>query len=471
MKTIFITAFHSFISRSILNTDVFSYLSQNPDLKIVIFVPDYKKDFYVNAYEGKNVIIEGVNIEKISSSRVPYHFQKLAEMFLPTYTKKMWAAGGAPNNKKIKKNLVFYWLELLIFFISENFKISHKILRAADFRFSSDNVFGDYIEKYRPDLCFATDLISGSDTMFLMAAKKAGTKTIGMVRSWDCTTNKNFTRVLPDRILVNNGRVKEEMMEYHDAAAEKITVVGFPQFDSYITTKPESREEFFKSIGADLSKRLVIFAPAGSLLSGDDGETAAMLQKALKDGRILKDVQFLVRNHPQNPADISGLGNDPNFIIDKPGISFGSNAKANELDKKSVRHLINSLYYSDLAITVNTSLVLDGIIFDKPQIMIAFDGCRQRRYLESVRRYHDENNMKGFISTGAARVVNNQNELILWINKYLENPALDAEGRVKARKEILMNPDGKSGERIAKFILGEAEKFYLKKPKFIGGGS
>ncbi len=453
MKTIFITAFHSFISRSILNTDVFKLLTGEPDLKIVIFVPYFKKDFYVETYGGKNVIVEGVNTEKLSLSRQPYHFQKLAEMFLPTYTKKMWAAGGAPNNKKTKKNPIFYWLKLLFFFISENFKISHKILRILDFYFSSINVFGNYIKKYQPDLCFATDLISGPDAMFLMATKKAGIKTIGMVRSWDCATNKSLTRILPDWILVNNNQTKEDMIKYHDAAAEKISVVGFSQFDPYIKTKPKSREEFFEDIGADLKKRLVIFAPAGSLLSDTDWQFGEIFKKALDEKRIPQHIQFLVRNHPQNPADLSRLDNDRRFIIDKPGITFGKNAKANELDNRAVEHLINLLYHSDLVITVNTSLVLDGIIFDKPQIILAFDGYEKKSYLESVRRYHNEDNMKGFINTGAARVVNNPDELILWINKYLENPVLDANNRARARKEILMNPDGKTRERIAKFIL------------------
>ncbi len=453
MKTIFITAFHSFISRSILNTDAFKILAEKPDLKIVIFTPDFKRDFYVNAYGKKNIIIEGVNIEKISSSRVPYHFQKLAEMFLPTYTKKMWAAGGAPNNKKIKKNLVFYWLELLIFFISENFKISHKILRAADLRFSSDNVFGDYIEKYRPDLCFATDLISGSDVMFLMAAKKAGTKTIGMVRSWDCATNKSLTRILPDKIIAINEQVKNEMIKYHDVEAEDIFISGFPQFDSYLEVQPLSREEFFKLIGADTNKRLLFFAPAGKFLSDYDAETAEVLKKALRNGKLPADVQFLVSYHPQNPADLSNLKNDPNFIIRHLGTAFGNNVKANELDKESANQLINFIYHSEIIIHHSSSLGLDASIFDKPQIMIAFDGYQKKPYLKSMRRYHDENNMKGFINTGAARVVNNPEELVYWINKYLKNPKLDAEGRERARKEILMYTDGKSGERIAKFVL------------------
>ena len=453
MKTIFITAFHSFISRSILNTDAFKILSENPILKIVVFVPEFKKDFYIQTYGGDGVIIEGIRTDLLSSSQTPYYFQKAAEMFLPTYTKKMWAAGGATNNKRVKGSRIFYWLELIIFFVSENFKISHKIFRALDFHFSSHNIFGDYIEKYRPDLCFATDLISGSDAMFLMAAKAAGVKTIGMVRSWDCSTNKSFTRALPDQVMVNNLEVKKEMIKYHDAKDGGIYISGFPQFDPYLTEKPDSKEEFFKKIGADINKKLIIFAPAGNFLSDTDWQLAEILKSALDKKLIPRDVQFLVRNHPQNPADLSRLVGDNRFIIDKPGVVFGKDTKSNELDKAQVSHLINSLYHSDLVISVNTSLGLDASIFDKPQIMIAFDGYEKKPYLESVRRYHDENNMKGFVNTGAARVANSSEELIDWIGRYLKDPGLDSEGRARARKEILDNPDGKSGEKIAGFIL------------------
>jgi len=453
MKTIFITAFHSFISRSILDTDAFKLLAEKPDLKIVIFIPDYKKDFYVQTYGAGNVIIEGVNTEKLSPSRMPYHFQKLAEMFLPTYTKRMWAAGGAPNNKKIKKNIIFYWLELLIFFISENFKISRRILRAADFHFSSVNIFGDYIEKYRPDLCFATDLISGPDAMFLMAAKKHNIKTVGMVRSWDCATNKSLTRVLPDKIIAINEQVKNEMIKYHDVEAEDIFISGFPQFDLYLKTKPLSREEFFKLIGADPNKRLMFFAPAGKFLSDYDAETAEVLKKALHNGKLPNDIQFLVSYHPQNPADLSNLKNDPNFIIRHLGTAFGNNVKANELDKESANQLINFIYHSEIIIHHSSSLGLDASIFDKPQIMIAFDGYEKKPFLKSVRRYQKEDNMDGFVKTGAARVVNSSEELIFWVNKYLSNPKIDAVGRARARMEILANPDGDSGRRIANFIL------------------
>ena len=184
-----------------------------------------------------------------------------------------------------------------------------------------------------------------------------------------------------------------------------------------------------------------------------DWQYCDIFKKALSKGDLSADLLFLIRNHPTRPADLSQFSCEPQFIIEIPGIPFGDNAKATEMDHKATSHLINSIYHSEMVITVNTSLVLDALIFDKPQIMLGFDGYEKRPFLGSIRRYQKEDNILGFIKTGAVRMANNPEELIYWINKYLENPALDADGRVKARKEILMNPDGKSGERIAGKIL------------------
>jgi len=50
-------------------------------------------------------------------------------------------------------------------------------------------------------------------------------------------------------------------------------------------------------------------------------------------------------------------------------------------------------------------------------------------------------------------LVNNEKELIVWINKYLKNPEIDKEKRLALAKQQCQFLDGKSGERIGKFIL------------------
>lgn len=446
MKTIFIPVFQSFISRSVLDSDAFKNLAKKSDIKIIIFAPDFKKEFYTECFGRPNVVVEGIEDKKLKKFSGTI-FHKISVALLPTYFVKY-----RQKIKFLESHYLNFFANTFITYIFGPFKWAHQLFRLFDQVFTSTVLFDGFFEKYNPDLFFSPDIFSPSDAAFILSAKKHKIRSIGMVRSWDCSTNKNLLRILPEKIAVNNEDIKGELVRYHDVRAQNIEVVGFPQFDPYLTEKPESREEFFKKIGVDSDKRLIFLAPAGSALSDIDWQYLDILDKAIKNGQIPSNVFFLVSIHPQDTADLSKFGNKPNFLIRHIGTGFGVNYKATEVDREATKQLINFIYHSEIVITVNTSLVLDAVIFDKPHIMLGFDGYEKRPFLKSVRRYQKEDNMNGFVKTGAVRVVENPVELIDWINKYLENPQIGSENRDKARKEILMNPDGKSGERIANFI-------------------
>ena len=50
MTTIFITSFNPFIGRNILSTDVLGVLRKEDDLRIAVFVPDYKTAYFKEQY-------------------------------------------------------------------------------------------------------------------------------------------------------------------------------------------------------------------------------------------------------------------------------------------------------------------------------------------------------------------------------------------------------------------------------------
>ncbi len=447
-KTILISIFQSFLARSILGTEAFRKLISNKDIKIVILAPDFKKSFYEENFGTENVTVEAVDDAKLRALSTT-KFHKLSVLLLPTY----FVRYRMKEKLYEKKRYLNFISRAFINYILAPFKISHRIFRFLDSHVSSTELFDHYFDKYKPDSVFATDIFSPTDANFLLSANRHKVKTIGMVRSWDCTTNKNFLRIVPSHVATNNTFVAEELVKFHDVDSKTIVPVGFAQFDSYINTKPDSREDFFKEIGADINKRLILFAPGGSALTNVDGDYCDILDKALKEGKIPNNLQFLVSTHPQDTTDLSQFKDNKNFIIRRLGVSFGNNAKATEVNEAATRGLINYIVHSDLLISLNTSMGLDVVIFDKPHIMIGFDGYEQRPFLKSVRRYHRENNMWGFIQTGAVRVAYSPEEMLEWINKYLADPSIDAMGRERARKEILYKVDGKSGDRIADFIL------------------
>ena len=444
MKTVIIPVFQSFIPRSILITDAFKKL-HSAGLRVVLLVPDYKEDFYRENFGAANVIIEPVNdnrLRKLSSK----FMQKMAISLLPTYFVKY------RNRKRLERNPVTWLLNSLIIYFFAPFKIFHKIFRFFDDLTMDTSLFDGYFKRYSPDAVFATDIFSPADALLLYSAEKHKVRRIGMVRSWDCPTNKNLLRAIPEKILVNNEYNKRELVRFHDVKEDKIEIVGFPQFDPYFIMKPSSKDEFFKKIGVDPNKRIILFAPAGSALADIDWQYCDILSTAQEEGRIPADMIFFVRKHPQDTTDLSKFENKENFLVEQPGKSFGK-TRATEIDMEATQHLIDSIIHSELLVSVNTTLGLDAVIFDKPHIMLGFDGYKKRPFLKSVRRYQREDNMKDFIDTGAVRMANNPEELVYWLNQYLENPETDKEGRGRARKEILFKADGKSGERIGDAVL------------------
>lgn len=450
--TVFITCYHGLISRNILNSSVLKILKDR-DVKVVVFAPPDKKSFLEENYGDPNIIIEGVDLEAIVRSRRNKFWYRLAFLLQNSYYVIDQRKERLFNNRNVLGYLNYLLVNTVAFVLS-NFRIFHFVYRYFDYQFSPKNIFNEYIRKYNPELIFATDIFSEYDPLFLREAKARGIKTIGMVRSWDNTTTKGILRIIPDEVLVNSPTGKRELIKMHDLKEKHVKVVGLPQFDDWLFGPTMSREEFFKKIGADYRKRLILFSPAGNILSDTDWQICQILKDAISAGELSDDIQFLIRNHPSHPADLSKFEKNDHFIYEMPGTRFGSGYRNAELSPDENSHLCNSVYYSDVVIYIATSLGLDAAVFDKPQIIVSFDGWETKPYLKSVKRYHNEDNLRNLIVLGGTKVVESRQDLITWINKYLENPEIDCEGRKKIVTEHLYKIDGKSGERIATIVLG-----------------
>ena len=252
--------------------------------------------------------------------------------------------------------------------------------------------------------------------------------------------------------VVNNPIIADELVELQGMTRDRIFVGGIPQFDRYVPARRTSRKEFFERMGADPGKRLILFAPAGEQLSDADEQVMEMLVGAAATGRLPGNLQFLVRMHPGCPASLERFATNPLFRIEAPGVRFPERIKDTELTPADAEHLADSLYHSEVVIHVSSSLGLDAVMFDKPQIMIEFDGWEKKPYLQSVKRYHDEDHMRRFIDTGAARIAESFDDLVSAIKAYLEDPQLDSQGRARGREQQCWRVDGRSGARIGQFV-------------------
>lgn len=436
MKTIFITSFHILISRNVLATGILPLLARD-GIQVVILCPKKKEEFFRREFEKDGVIIEPV-VVNLNWRDFLLRFLSLASL----RTKTLWL-----KRRTEMKGAGSVLSEIM------PVSLANRLTRRLSSFLTPRNRFRPFLEKYKPELIFSTDVQNEYDLSLMQDAKKRGIKIVGMVRSWDNLTAKGLLRIIPNVLLVNNDIVRREAVELHGVPVEKIQVVGLPHYDYYFQPPGLSREVLAKKLGLTADKKFILFAPIGDRYLADnfvDKNILTLLDKILP---IVWEI--LVRLPPADSVKNLESGNFSGRVkIYRPGGAFG-NVKNTELSRIDDDILIASLKYCDLVVVGPSTLVIDAAIFDKPTILMDFDGKKNRPYLEGVGRYYDYNHFQPILESAGAPLARNEEELGKFIEVYLANPAVDRAGRRRIVELECQYTDGQSSRRVVK----ELEKF------------
>lgn len=453
MKTVYITAYHGFVSRALFQGALLPDLTRSGDVRVVICAPSAKKDYLTALYGGPHVQVAGVDVHE--EVALPYNkfWYRLGFLLEDTHyvldqrKERLW------NNRTLLGYCNYALVSALALSL-QKIPFGRDLYRYLDRLFTGSDIDTRLFPLGAPDLVFAGDVFGEADLFFLRAARRRKISTVGMIRSWDNTTTKGILRFFPDSIIVNSGVIQEELVRIHGFPIERTHIVGLPQFDAWVGGPTMSREDFLGSLGIPTNKRLLLFAPAGAVLSSTDWQLCSLLQRALDDGRLPSDTHILVRNHPAHPADLSRFQGDNRFTIEIPGSRIvDGDFKGAELTPKDDEHLRNSIYYSDMVMYIATSLGLDASVFNKPQIIVSFDGWEKKPYVQSVERYNQEDCLANIVRRKGMQVVRSEEEWLGAIQRYLVDPMADNEGRQKAIQDFLFSSDGKASARIAQVLL------------------
>ncbi|TSC67472.1 MAG: hypothetical protein CEO19_196 [Parcubacteria group bacterium Gr01-1014_73] len=436
-KTIFISSFHILISRNILATGVLPLLTKQSGVQVVIICPEKKEEFFRKEFEKYGVLIKPVSI-KLNWRDFVLRFLSLAAL----RTKTLWIKrrtemkGASAIFSEIIPAFLAGWLTRWL----------NPILTPAG-RFQS------LLEKYQPELIFATDVQNELDVSLMQAARKRGIKIVGMVRSWDNLAAKGLIRIIPDVLLANNEIVKREAVALHGVPAEKIQVVGLPHYDNYFQAPKLSRLELAEKLGLAAGKKFVLFAPVGDRYLADNFVDKNVL--ILLDKILPADWEILVRLPPADLVKSIESGNFSSRVkIYRPGGRFG-HIKNTELSRADDEILITSIKSADLVVAGPSTMVIDVAIADKPVILVGFDGKENVSYFQSVRRYYDYNHFQPILESGGAPLARSEKEFEKLVNAYLADPTLALAGRRRIVELECQFTDGQSSQRVVK----ELEKF------------
>ncbi len=454
MKTLFITSFHVLISRNILSTDAFQGLARDPEIRIVLFVPRKKLEYFSRAFGRPNVIVEGVDTKLRKPDLI---LRKLSLAALTSRT--VWIKHRAEFAATLRRGRYLVKLGLERLLAGRSF--ARWALRVLDRFLAPHSSFDAYLERYRPSLVFSTDIQNEFDLALARGSCHHGIPVVGMVRSWDNLTAKGVLRLIPDVLAVNTEIVKAEAMRFNAVPAAKIRVVGIPHYDGYESAPPTPRENFFRSIGLDPQKRLVLVAPIGdryicefrkNCRNDADRYILETLIAAPARGELPQDLQLLVRLPPADVVNLDGFRPPSNMVIEQPGVGDpAGHIKEQELSPEDDRHLRDSLTHADLVITGPSTMAIDAALFDKPIVIPNFEPV-ERPYFASLSRFYDYDHFRPIIESGGARVARSPDELVTAVRAYLKDPGADRARRKRIVEEQVWRTDGKSSERLLQVL-------------------
>lgn len=447
-NTVFITIVRGIVVANILRNGTLDILKSR-GAKVVIFVCNVKNkklpDYFRKEFEDENTIVEVVDPPQKKWLRRKF-FVFVALMI---YDRK----------KRSYRYTVSGWgkftlfLEGVIFVPLSKIKFVRRLARYIEQNLFKSS-YGDYFDKYNPDVVFSTSIISSFDSDFLKEAKRRKIKTVGMSRGWDNVT-KIFYRVVPDCLIVQNEIMRRDVVKFQDIRSDSIVVTGFPQFDQY--TKKDfiiDRKEYMTSIGLDPSKKFILW---GSSWSPHNKIACEDLIDAINSNIFVLPVNMLIRTHFKDAENIKfkSLEGKKNVAFDNSFATRDFFWDNRDPSKKEMRKLANALYHADVVITQCSTLTLDAFCLNKPVINTAFKSYYDEKGNDISIMLYDHDHYHPILDIDAVDLVRSEEELTKSINNYFLHPEYKADKRREALDLICYKTDGCSSKRIADEILSK----------------
>ncbi len=451
MKTIFITISRGIIVRNILQTGVVDRLVR-AGYRIVLFttaseVPEFR-DAFVHPPQ-----VTALPFPRKQWPRADEIFSSLHRGLI--YNRRTDLIAKVGQLHPSETNAFKYWSYRTVFQPLSKIRPLRDLVRWLDFRILPVTEYDVLFREQKPALLFSTNIMEYEDTLLAKAARRNGVPVIGMPKSWDNLSKTGF-RVKPDRLIVWSPFMRDEARRFQNIPTERFDIVGVPQFDIY--AQPErlaSRDAFCRELGLDPAKRILVYGSEGKV-TPRDGEAVKMLVDAVRDGRLPRDVQFLVRPHYgyRNELKKFEIVKDcPEVAIDLLNVPSAGFSDQWDWRVEHWHRLAETLSYCSMLVTSPSTLTLDATALDKPVVNVAFDGYEGiLPYGYSMTHWYDTEHYAPIVESGVPTVARSEKELVDAVRDALDHPERKAAARAKFRDRFCGPLDGHAAARVADVI-------------------
>ncbi len=437
---------------------VFDLLQKEVGVKIVLVVPRslYKKfeEFFAGISLSEQLVIEQIDNFRYGklSQQVLNFFVKYLVL---TDTMKLLAQEGVRTDTPPAGGRTYlYALKQGIFQVFGRSKWLKNVLVPKLFLWvTRERPYRYLFDRHHPDLIFIPDVKPPFGLLFLAECRIRGITSVQMPGNWDHF--KYYFPLQSDYLLTTNEPLHEEAIGYENYPIDRVTTVGFPQFDYFVRSDTHiSREAFLKNIGFNPGDKIVLFVSEG-VYSLDGGDIADMILRGVESGNLPKETRVLLRPYPPYPGT---LGEEQKYskFEKHPLVRFAGLNSWSTLER--FRDFIQLLYHADVVVSTYSTVGIEALVFDKPSINIGFDGYHTRLRHQSVTRFTNLSHFQHVTRAGGIKTVTTAEELLALLKSYFANPSYDWATRAKTRDRMCYRLDGKASERIVSNLINHMHR-------------
>lgn len=348
-------------------------------------------------------------------------------------------------------------------------KTARNWVRKAQLQYSPC-LYQDLFEKYNPELVISSTPGWRLDRYLLREASKRGIQTAAVVVGWDNPSSYSLPGAPVDWITCWSEKQVQELVEGDDWDPRRVNIGGIPSYDGYFRKEwLLDRGDYFRMHKLDPERKLLGYA-CSFITFSPNYQNVEALAKLVASDKLSEPCQLLIRLHPNHFLNdplfagerqrIEKLAEDyPHVHVVEPvplGGELGYYSGEDMPEKTSM------MAYSDVFLTVYSTMVVEAAIHDRPIISMCIDalgGWNQKDHFSlALSEIGEWPTHQRFREAGAGKVIFDTEQLIAAIEDYLKDPLGGTESRRKFIQEEVSFTDGLAGRRTGEFLASLIDK-------------
>jgi len=477
MKTVFVIIEHGLSLAYFLYTDLYK-LMLNGKVRLVMLVQDELLPKLRQEYEGvHNLLFESLREDEATRYHRGYHFrmQEIIEYIRGSSTDRHIPLTYVDTNRKRKIHeargrwkFALYAAQPAIYILRTS-RLARKAFLWLQKKSFTPNIYGDLLDKYKPDLVISDAAGWRLDRYILREVNRRGIRTATAIVGWDNPSSNGLIGASVDYVNVWSKVHAWEMNVGLDWPMDKIHVGGMPLYDNYLGRKwAVSRKEYFKVHDLDPNKKLVAFVATAMNIT-PNLHLVELMAEIISSGKLSQPSQLLVRLHPNHFRPIPHYEQERKAIYEManryPDVHIvAPQALAGDLPRYSgedFQEKGSMLAHADVVVTIYSTMVVEAAIHEKPVISACINtpnGWKDHYWipLSDVPTWPTAARVD---ELGASRVAFTAEQMVNALNLYLENPKLDTENRQRfIKQELTFLKAGEATHETAEFFLSLLEE-------------